>query len=95
MVDPRVLVLDALDATRDVQTGLSFVPRLVQRLLSNVPLPVAHQMLLTAAREELIELRPEGGLGRLTSDELGLCPPGPAGTRLSWARSLGEGARAE
>jgi hypothetical protein len=84
----RTSVLAALDATRDLQTGLSFVPRLVQRLLSDVSLAVAHEMLLGAARDELIELRPEGGLGRLTQEELGLCPPGPGGTRLSWARPL-------
>jgi hypothetical protein len=81
-------LLEAIDATRDERTGLSFVPRLVERLLSELPLPAAHQALLAAAREEVIELRPEGGLGRLTSEELELCPPGPDGTRLSWARRL-------
>jgi hypothetical protein len=81
-------LLDALDATRDEQTGLSFVPRVVDRLLQNVSLAVAHEMLLQAARDERIELRPEGGLGRLTSAELGLCPAGPGGMRLSWARRL-------
>jgi hypothetical protein len=88
----RAAVLDALEATRDERTGLSFVPRVIQRLLSDRPLTAAHEMLLAAAREELIELRPEGGLGRLTSEELLLCPPGPGGTRLSWARRLGDGA---
>jgi hypothetical protein len=81
-------LLDALDATRDEQTGLSFVPRLVERLLPSVSLAVAHEMLLQVARDERIELRPEGGLARLTSAELGLCPAGPGGTRLSWARRL-------
>src|SRR5690606_6161806 len=81
-------LLDALDATRDAQTGLSFVPRVVERLAPSVSVAVAHELLLQAARDERIELRPEGGLGRLTSDELGLCPAGPGGTRLSWARRL-------
>jgi hypothetical protein len=81
-------VLAALDATREERTGLSFVPRLVQRLIPHMPAAVAHQVLLTAARDELIELRPEGGLARLTEEELELCPPGPGGTRLSWARRL-------
>jgi len=84
-------LLDALDATRDERTGLSFVPRVVERLLPSVSLAVAHEMLLQAARDERIELRPEGGLARLTSAELGLCPAGPGGMRLSWARRL-EGA---
>jgi hypothetical protein len=81
-------LLDALDATRDERTGLSFVPRVVERLLPSVSLAVAHEMLLQAARDERIELRPEGGLARLTSAELGLCPAGPGGMRLSWARRL-------
>jgi hypothetical protein len=81
-------LLDALDATRDERTGLSFVPRVVERLLPSVSLAVAHEMLLQAARDERIELRPEGGLARLTGAELGLCPAGPGGMRLSWARRL-------
>lgn len=84
-------LLEALDATRDERTGLSFVPRVVERLLPSVSLAVAHEMLLQAARDERIELRPEGGLARLSSAELGLCPAGPGGMRLSWARRL-EGA---
>jgi hypothetical protein len=84
-------VLAAIDATREERTGLSFVPRLVQRLIPNMPAAVAHQVLLTAARNELIELRPEGGLARLTEEELQLCPSGPGNTRLSWARRLASG----
>jgi hypothetical protein len=85
-------ILDALDATRDERTGLSFVPRLMERLSPQLPVAIAHEALLDAARKEVIELRPEGGLGRLTDDELRLCPPGPGGTPLSWARRLDAGA---
>jgi hypothetical protein len=81
-------LLAALDATRDERTGLSFVPKLVTRLLPAMPLAVAQGVLLAAARRELIELRPEGGLNRLAPEELELCPPGPGGTRLSWARRV-------
>lgn len=84
----RASLLDALDATRDERTGLSFVPRLMGHLLPDVPLAMAHEVLLEAARDEVIELRPEGGLGRLSTQELELCPPGPGGTRLSWARRV-------
>jgi hypothetical protein len=84
-------LLAALDATRDEQTGLSFVPKLVTRLLPAMPLAVAQSVLLAAARRELIELRPEGGLNRLAPEELELCPPGPGGTRLSWARRVDGG----
>jgi hypothetical protein len=31
-------------------------------------------------------LTPPAGLGRSSDEELAPCPPGPAGTRLSWAR---------
>lgn len=79
-------LLAAVDAVHDERTGLSFVPAIVQRLSSDMAVATAQEALLSAARRELIELRPEGGLGRLSSEELALCPPGPAGSRLSWAR---------
>jgi len=81
-------LLAALDATRDERTGMSFVPKVVARLLPSMSVAGAQDVLLSAARRELTELRPEGGLGRLTPEELQLCPPGPGGTRLSWARRL-------
>lgn len=92
-VDTLAQLLAALDAARDERTGLSFVPAIVQRLAAAMAVSAAHDALLSAARRELIELRPEGGLARLSSEELALCPPGPAGTRLSWARR-GSGADA-
>jgi hypothetical protein len=79
-------VLAAIDAARDEHTGLSFVPRVVEHLQPELSVSKVHAVLLGAARDELIELRPEGGLARLSPAELSLCPPGPAGTRLSWAR---------
>jgi hypothetical protein len=79
-------LLAVIDAVQDERTGLSFVPAVVRRLNRAMAVSAAHDLLLTAARREVIELRPEGGLGRLSSEELALCPPGPAGTRLSWAR---------
>lgn len=84
--DPLAELLIALDAVRDTRNGMSFVPAVVQRLSAAMPVAEALELLLRAARRELIELRPEGGLGRLSEEELSLCPPGPAGTRLSWAR---------
>lgn len=84
--DPLAELLSALDAVRDARSGMSFVPAIVRQLAGAMPAPEALELLLRAARRELIELRPEGGLGRLSDEELALCPPGPAGTRLSWAR---------
>jgi hypothetical protein len=93
VVDPLAALLAALDAVRDVGSGMSFVPAVVRRLSAAMPVSEALELLMRAARRELIELRPEGGLGRLSGEELALCPPGPAGTRLSWARRS-EGASA-
>lgn len=85
-VDPLVTLMSALDAARDTRSGMSFVPAIVHQLSAAMPVSEALDLLMRAARRELIELRPEGGLGRLSEEELALCPPGPAGTRLSWAR---------
>jgi hypothetical protein len=85
-VDPLTELLSVLDGVRDARNGMSFVPAIVRRLSTVMSVPEALELLMLAARRELIELRPEGGFGRLSDEELTLCPPGPAGTRLSWAR---------
>lgn len=85
-------LLAAVDSTRDARTGLSFVPAVVGRLAPDVEASAAVRLLLTAAERELLELRPEGGIGRLSEAELSVCPAGPHGTRLSWARRLTGGA---
>lgn len=79
-------VLSAVDATREQQTGLSFVPAIIARLRPPLTSDAAREALLRAANEGLVELRPEGGINRLSAEELSLCLPGPQGTRLSWAR---------
>lgn len=79
-------LLSAVDATRDPRTGLSFVPAIVARLKTELDSARVTAGLLEAARHGLLELRPEGGIQRLSPEELLLCPPGPQGTRLSWAR---------
>jgi hypothetical protein len=81
-------LLAAVDSTRDVRTGLSFVPSVVGRLAPQLETHAAIKLLLRAAEQELLELRPEGGIGRLSEAELSVCPLGPHGTRLSWARRL-------
>jgi hypothetical protein len=90
--EPMRALLAAVDSTRDVRTGLSFVPAVVGRLAPTVDAGAAVKLLLTAAERELLELRPEGGIGRLSEAELSVCPAGPHGTRLSWARRLAGGA---
>lgn len=86
-LDPALTrLLSAVDSTRDENTGLSFVPSIVARLAPALSSEAAQNALLSAANSGLLELRPEGGINRLTAEELVLCPPGPQGTRLSWAR---------
>lgn len=85
-------LLSAVDSTRDAHSGLSFVPAIVGRLAPRLSKDHAMQLLVAAAARELLELRPEGGIGRLSEAELSVCPPGPHGTKLSWARRLGGGA---
>jgi hypothetical protein len=86
-------VVAAVGEACDQRTGLAFVPDIVRSLLPGMAAAVALDMLLLAASRELVELRPEGGLGRLPPADLELCPPGPGQTRLSYARLL-EGDRA-
>lgn len=81
-------LLSAVDETRDARTGLSFVPAIVAKLSASLGRDATSRLLVEAATEGVIELRPEGGLGRLSEQELSVCPPGPQGTRLSWARRL-------
>lgn len=83
----RALVLAELARHVRPGAGLAFVPDAV-RALAHRGVPNVHAALLDAARAGRIELQPESGLGRLSPEELGLCPPGPQGTRLSWARFL-------
>lgn len=78
-------VLDAITAETDASTGLAFVPRVVARV-APMPAPAAHAELLALARAGLVELRPEGGLARLSTEERAACVPGPSGVLLSWVR---------
>jgi hypothetical protein len=81
-------VLAAVDAARET-SGLSFVPTVVARLAPTVGPEAAKAALLDAAKSGLVELRPEGGLNRLTEEQKRDCPPGPQGSCLSWVRRLG------
>lgn len=82
-------VLQELNRAVRGSVGLAFVPDAVRALASRHSVETVQDALLQAARTGRIELQPESGVGRLTAEELALCPPGPEGTRLSWARILG------
>jgi hypothetical protein len=62
--------------------GLCYLPELLHELDD---LPVAHKSLINAAGAELIDLRPDAGLGRFKQWELDICPDGPDGSKLLWA----------
>jgi hypothetical protein len=79
-------ILRAIDTARDDGLGLSFVPKVAGLLAADIDLATVKRTLLEAASRGLVELRPEGGLGRLSDAELQACPDGPQGTRLSWVR---------
>jgi RNA-binding protein YhbY len=84
------LVMQELTRAVRKSVGLAFVPDAVRALVPKHPAESVQDALLQAARVGWIELQPESGVGRLSPEELALCPPGPEGTRLSWARILGE-----
>lgn len=63
--------------------GLAFAPDVVRDLGE-----LGQQLLLAAARDGLVELRPESGLGRLSDLEVAACPKMSDGTPLSWVRPL-------
>lgn len=84
---PRPLE-DVIRGFADGATGLAFVPSVVEALAPRSPRDV-HADLLRAAAAGRIELRPEGGLGRLSQRERDACVPGPDGGVLSWARVVG------
>jgi hypothetical protein len=71
----------------DPAVGLAFVPTVV------LELPPIHRMAALAAIKRsavagLIELRPDGGLGRFTQVELDAAPAAWDGSSLLWARVL-------
>jgi hypothetical protein len=68
--------------------GLAFVPRVIGNLAPELSAESVREALLEAARAGRIELRPEGGLARLSAAELEVCPKGAMGAALAWARSL-------
>jgi hypothetical protein len=59
-------VLRAIDSARDVSVGLSFVPKVIDLVATDLDRAAAQRVLIGAASRGLVELRPEGGLNRLS-----------------------------
>lgn len=85
-----VVIRGALTALADQDTGLTSVPELVRRLSEQLPRLGVKALLLRAYRDGRVELRPEGGIGKLSALEAALCPVGAEGLPLSWVRLLDE-----
>jgi hypothetical protein len=84
--DPVAMVVDAVRRHSSPTTGLAPVPTIARALGRDVK-----GALLAAAAAGLVELRPESGVGLLAPDDAELCPRGPDGWPLSWARELQRG----
>jgi hypothetical protein len=76
----------AVAAAVEPGLGLAFVPDVVRALARAVSVAEAIAALRDAAQGGIVELRPESGLGRLTTEERGLCVRGRDDILLSWAR---------
>jgi hypothetical protein len=87
--DPVALVVDAVRSHASPTTGLAPVPAIARALGSR--LPDVREALLAAAAAGRVELRPESGVGLLAPADAELCPRGPDGWPLSWARELQRG----
>lgn len=85
---PAEVDLASLVERHRESTGLTFVPKIVRALGGASAREAVHDALLRGAREGRYELRPESGMGRLSEEDLGLCIPGPQGSRLSWVRRI-------
>lgn len=68
-------------------TSLAFVPDII-RHFSPQNQRAARDSLLVAHGIGNLELRPEGGLNRVSAADLALCPKGALGVPLTWARVL-------
>lgn len=86
--DVDALVTEALAKHEDAALGLVRVPEVVRDLDGQAPLAEIHRALMAAAEAGAIELRPEAGGEFLSAEDAKLCPPGPRGTVLSYARRV-------
>lgn len=76
----------AILSLRDEDTALARVPELSRHVRSKASANQVKMALLAAFQRGELELRPEGGIGRLTAEDAELCPVGPGRVPLSWVR---------
>jgi len=80
--DRLAQIVDAVRRHASPVTGLAPVPVIARALGRDIREP-----LLAAAAAGLVELRPESGVDLLAPADAELCPRGPDGWPLSWARA--------
>lgn len=79
--------VEQVAAHMTANVGLAFIPSIVCELPPNHRGP-ALEAIKRAAVAGLIELRPDGGLGRFTQAELDAAPTAWDGSSLLWARLI-------
>jgi hypothetical protein len=98
-VDATFMVDEGMEESQSSDNPLESLRKVIESLtdssgLASVP-EVSRQMpagsdtkklLLEAYREGWLELRPEGGMNRLSDADAALCPVGAGGIPLSWCR---------
>ncbi|HVK71115.1 MAG TPA: hypothetical protein VM694_41950 [Polyangium sp.] len=85
---PSRLVDEALRLLEDPMLKLVRVPELVRSLSGRLSLDAIHHALAEGVKDGTLELRPEAGAEFLKPEDVPLCPPGPRGTVLSYARRV-------
>lgn len=81
-------VRGAILTLRDEDTALASVPAVSRKLRTSATATEIIQALLEGFKKGQLELRPEGGISRLSNAEIALCPKGAGGVPLSWVRLL-------
>lgn len=83
---PWASIASAITALANEDSGLARVAEVSRRVHNRFDTKRVTTELLEKAAQGIIELRPEGGLGRLSAEDAALCPRGAGGLPLSWVR---------
>lgn len=86
----QVALRGAILALRDEDSHLASIPMVSRRLRARATPKQVKDVLLSEFRGGKLELRPEGGMGRLNEEDRALCPMGAGGVPLSWVVLLEE-----
>jgi hypothetical protein len=85
---PVDVVLHAIEELEDPALPLVRIPELARRLEGKLARQALHEALFAAERDHRLELRPESGVQLLSPEDAALCPRGPSGAVLSYARRV-------